>query len=256
MADEAKVKISELPAASAITGAELVPVVQGGTTKKVAVENLAPGLDMNSTSTTLGVAKGGTGATSLTDHGVLLGSGAGAVTPAAAMTNGQLLVGATGADPAPQTVSGALTLASNGAATLATAGVTYALIQNIGALAVAGRSANTSGVGADIAAVAASGAVLRESGSTIGFGTLATAGLAAGAVTKAKANVALSTEITANGTPQNYAHGLTGTPSVVLVVATDTTNVLTGYATSWTADGTNVAVTGTADLKYRVFAWA
>lgn len=56
--------------------------------------------------TPLVVSKGGTGANSLTDHGVLLGSGTGAVTPTAVMTNGQLLIGSTGADPVPATVTG------------------------------------------------------------------------------------------------------------------------------------------------------
>lgn len=45
------------------------------------------------------VDEGGTGATTLTDHGVLLGSGTAAITPLAAMTNGQLVIGSTGADP-------------------------------------------------------------------------------------------------------------------------------------------------------------
>ena len=48
---------------------------------------------------TLPVENGGTEATSLTDHGVLVGSGTGAITPLAVGTNGQLLVGSTGADP-------------------------------------------------------------------------------------------------------------------------------------------------------------
>ncbi len=55
-----------------------------------------------------------------------------------------------------------------------------------GALSVIGRSANSTGNVADISATAASGAVLRESGSTIGFGTIATAGIADDAVTYAK----------------------------------------------------------------------
>uniref|UniRef100_A0A6M3KHM8 Putative tail protein n=1 Tax=viral metagenome TaxID=1070528 RepID=A0A6M3KHM8_9ZZZZ len=42
---------------------------------------------------------GGTGVESLTDHGVLVGSGVGAITPLAVGTNGQVLVGSTGADP-------------------------------------------------------------------------------------------------------------------------------------------------------------
>jgi len=54
------------------------------------------------------------------------------------------------------------------------------------ALTVIGRSANSTGNVADIAATAASGAVLRESGSSIGFGTIATAGIADDAVTYAK----------------------------------------------------------------------
>ena len=45
------------------------------------------------------VANGGTGASTLTDHGVLVGSGASAIDALAVGTNGQLLVGSTGADP-------------------------------------------------------------------------------------------------------------------------------------------------------------
>jgi len=48
---------------------------------------------------TLVVANGGTGATTLTDGGILLGSGTGAVTALAQATNGQLVIGSTGADP-------------------------------------------------------------------------------------------------------------------------------------------------------------
>lgn len=66
------------------------------------------------------------------------------------------------------------------------AAIAYAKIQNGGALSVAGRAANSAGVMADVSASAASGAVLRESGSTIGFGTVATAGIADTAVTSAK----------------------------------------------------------------------
>lgn len=45
------------------------------------------------------VGKGGTGAATLTDHGILLGSGTDAITPLGAATNGQLPIGSTGADP-------------------------------------------------------------------------------------------------------------------------------------------------------------
>jgi len=45
------------------------------------------------------VALGGTGAATLTAHGVLVGEGTSAVTPLSAGTSGQVLVGSTGADP-------------------------------------------------------------------------------------------------------------------------------------------------------------
>lgn len=53
----------------------------------------------------LDVAHGGTGATTLTDHSVLVGSGTGAITPLAVGTDGQVLLGSTGADPVFATVT-------------------------------------------------------------------------------------------------------------------------------------------------------
>ncbi len=50
--------------------------------------------------TDVAVADGGTGASTLTDHGVLIGSGTGAVTPLAVAATGTILQGVTGADPA------------------------------------------------------------------------------------------------------------------------------------------------------------
>jgi hypothetical protein len=51
------------------------------------------------------VSYGGTGVTSLTDHGVLVGSGTSPVTPLVVGTNGQVLIGAGGADPAFATIT-------------------------------------------------------------------------------------------------------------------------------------------------------
>ena len=48
---------------------------------------------------TLNVGSGGTGATSLTNGGILIGSGTGIITATSQPTNGQLLIGSTGADP-------------------------------------------------------------------------------------------------------------------------------------------------------------
>jgi hypothetical protein len=55
--------------------------------------------DLGITDIPVKVVQGGTGASTLTDHGVLLGSGTDPITALGAMTNGQLVIGSTGADP-------------------------------------------------------------------------------------------------------------------------------------------------------------
>jgi hypothetical protein len=71
-------------------------------------------------------------------------------------------------------VGNATTIAANAVTTakISDANVTYAKIQNIAALSVFGRSTNAAGVGAAISAIAAGNGILRESGSTIGFGSI------------------------------------------------------------------------------------
>jgi len=70
--------------------------------------------------------------------------------------------------------------------TVADNSITNAKLRDSSALSVIGRSANSTGDPADISAGAASGAVLRESSSVLGFGTVVAAGLASDAVTTAK----------------------------------------------------------------------
>jgi len=66
------------------------------------------------------VAKGGTGAATLTDHGILLGSGTGAITALGVATNGQLPIGSTGADPVLAALTGTANqiTVTNGAGTI------------------------------------------------------------------------------------------------------------------------------------------
>lgn len=67
------------------------------------------------------VAEGGTGAITLTDHGVLLGSGTAAITPLAAAATGETLMGNSGADPSftgSPSFSGTVTAATGLIATL------------------------------------------------------------------------------------------------------------------------------------------
>ncbi len=76
------------------------------TWKKVIVSGSAADLASLSLDTALPVGSGGTGASSLTDGGVLLGSGTGAITALGTATNGQLVIGSTGADPVLGTLTG------------------------------------------------------------------------------------------------------------------------------------------------------
>jgi hypothetical protein len=73
-------------------------------------------------------------------------------------------------------------------ATIGANTVTDADLRDSAALSVIGRSANSSGDPADIAA-GTDGHVLRRSGTTLGFGQVATAGIADGAVTAAKSSL-------------------------------------------------------------------
>jgi hypothetical protein len=85
-------------------------------------------------------------------------------------------------------------------ATIANNAVTNTKLRDSAALSVIGRSANSSGDPADISTSAASAAVLRESGSVLGFGTVATAGIANDAVTYAKIqNVSAASRVLGRG---------------------------------------------------------
>lgn len=85
------------------------------------------------------VGRGGTGAASFTDHGVLFGSNTGAITASAELTNGKLLIGNTGNDPTLATLNastgisitnaaGSVTIASAGTTLKNETGTTYSLI--------------------------------------------------------------------------------------------------------------------------------
>ncbi len=80
----------------------------------------------------------------------------------------------------------AVDLSANRVWSLATNGVTDALFRQSGPLSLVGRSANSTGNTGDVSATAASDCAFRESGSTLGCGTLATAAYANNSVTLGK----------------------------------------------------------------------
>ena len=131
------------------------------------------------------VADGGTGVSTLPSGQLVTGAGTSPVTGTAVPAGG--LAGQTALDLKAPLASPTFT----GTVTLPAATVTSAMLRNSTALSLIGRSANSSGVPDDIAATAATGAVLRESASSIAFGTVATAGITDAAITLAKlANLA------------------------------------------------------------------
>ncbi len=75
------------------------------------------------------------------------------------------------------------------------------------------------------------------------------------AVTAAKADVFMSSEVTSNGSAKNTAHGLGATPSVYFAIAQEF-GTSQNPNISCAADATNIAVTAAStDVKYIVFAW-
>ena len=75
-------------------------LLSAGTVGNEATYGQLPLGDSNAVAGTLAVANGGSGATTFTDHGLLVGSGTGAFTALAAGTSGQFLIsGGSGADP-------------------------------------------------------------------------------------------------------------------------------------------------------------
>ncbi len=84
---------------------------------------------------TLSVPYGGTGASTLTDGGVLLGSGTGAITALGQPTNGQLVIGSTGADPVLASLVGGTNIGiveSAGSITINAEGLTLGTVTSVG----------------------------------------------------------------------------------------------------------------------------
>lgn len=119
---------------------------------------------------------------------------------------------------------GDITVSASGATwTIDAAAVTDAKISNRTALSVFGRSANSAGAGADMAA-GTDGHVLRRSGTTLGFGTLAAGAFASNTI----ANSVLSNVATATFKGRSTAG--TGVPEDM--TATQATALLNTFTTS------------------------
>jgi hypothetical protein len=180
------------PVLAAITPGDGIDVTNAAGSITIAVDLKANGglvidtteltvdLSASAITGTLAVGDGGTGASTLTDHGILLGSGTDAVTPLGAATNGQLPIGSTGADPVLATITegeaiditnaaGAITIACEDATT-ANKGVT---VYSGSTKALAGTDTASAMTPADVAA--ANAVLARESNQGVAM-TAATSG--------------------------------------------------------------------------------
>lgn len=144
--------------------------------------------------------------------------------------------------------SGDVTSVGDGATTIANNAVTDAKFRQSGANSVVGRSTNTTGNVADIAA-STDGHVLRLSGTALGFGTVATAGIGDDQVTFAKIQNSAAAGLSVVGRSVNsagdFAEIAAGTDGHVLTRVSSTS---LAFGQVQTAGIANNAVT---DAKFR-----
>ena len=126
--------------------------------KKVIVSGSSAELSSLSLDTALTVANGGTGASTLTDGGVLLGSGTGAITATAVLSNGQLLIGDNSGDPTVGTLSegnGITVTNGAGSITLAIDGTDAVTFSNNASIFSGSFSGSSTGDGSNLTGISA-----------------------------------------------------------------------------------------------------
>ncbi len=114
--------LDELGIETAIASGDFIAMVDitDSGSQKITFANFEGDLTLDNQLGTLSVGKGGIGATTLTDGGVLFGSGTSAITASSVLTNGQLLIGDNSTDPALATLTATAneTTITNGAGTI------------------------------------------------------------------------------------------------------------------------------------------
>lgn len=162
----------------------------------------------NGVTGTLPVGNGGLGVASPTAHAILVGEGTSAVSPIGPLTNGQLLIGSTGADPVAASLTqgsnititpgaGTITIASAGTLSLAWAviGASQTLAVNAGYVCTTGAALSlalpaTAAVGSMIVVSldgSTSWAITQGSGQQIRFGNVTTTSGTGGSLTSTAA---------------------------------------------------------------------
>ena len=196
--------------------------------KKVIVSGSSAELQDLTLDTALTVANGGTGASTLTDGGVLLGSGTGAVTALGQATNGQLVIGSTGADPVLSTL---------------TAGTGVTITNTAGAIEIA-----AAGSGGTVTSVSGTGNV---NGITLTGTVTSTGNLTLGGTLSNIANSALTNSSVSYGGVSVALGASDSTPAFDL---SDATSLPLGAGTTGTLattrGGTGLTSYTTGDIIY------
>jgi hypothetical protein len=142
----------------------------------------------------------------VTNHAVVLGKGAGVQGFGSLLLgSGQIAIGQSSADPTAITPSGDVTINATGVTAIGANKITNTQLRQSGALALVGRSANSTGNVADIQATAGSSCVFMESSSSLACGAIVTANIAANAVTNAKLATMTANTLKANATSGSAA---------------------------------------------------
>jgi hypothetical protein len=201
------------------------------------------------------VTNGGTvsgSVSSLAPHGIILSEGTSAIVATAAMTNGQILIGSTGADPAPQTITGDISINSGGTSAIGSivAGTTIGAGSIIPVLTInnQGRVTNIGSASVASSGVSSGGGIATVSGSVVSVGTVsalaATNVIITGANTLNATNAAYSNNVIAGGngnTTGAFAGQAIGGGSSNL---TGGTNATVGGGSSNQATNTGAVVPG------------
>ena len=208
--------------------------------KKIIVSGSAAQLASLSLDTALTVANGGTGASSLTDGGILLGSGTAAITALGQATNGQIPIGSTGADPVLGTITGGSGIAvTNGAGSITIAadglgsGTVTSLLFEDG---ISGGTITTTGTGSlDINSLSTTLSATAATGDLLGIADIddsnATKKITVDNVLKAGTVTIGSTSVGVNGSAVTAFSGLTTLVNDSAVADTQLTGSFTGSFT-------------------------
>lgn len=175
------------------------------------------------------VSNGGTGVTSLTDGGILLGSGTSPVTATSQPTNGQLLIGSTGVDPV--------------LASLTSSGSTIDITNGAGSINLETGTAVLVSVTTDSGSAVPSSGILTATGGTL----LGTTGAGSTLTINADDNVVGSVvSDSGTATPTSNAFTIAGSGSVSTSASGSTVTIaVSGSGLSWnveTGTSANMAV--------------